>query len=140
MMAHASIHHETAYAIFMKSIFFLRVLNGSALAQVIIMRWIAKIRCTTVDLQSVHTTSIKNSMNLYTHLCTVGTNTVYAEKLISFRRFCHAAASFKARKQHILEFPYFKVIRQPTVRHVRGRLHTEPSEGWNPFQRPDGSP
>ena len=87
----------------------LRILNGRALARMIMMRWMNIFRCTTVNLRSVHTLCTKFNESVYT-LCTV--YTLYTDFLINFRRFRHGVASFKSRKQHILEFSSFKVIRQ----------------------------
>ena len=84
---------------------FLRILNGRALARMITMRWMNIFRCTTVNLQSVHTLYTKFNESMYT-MCIVYTHCVH-RKFDKFRR--------KARKQHILEFPYVKVIRQTVV-------------------------
>ena len=111
----------------------MRILNGRALARMITMRWMNIFRCTTVNLQSVHTLYTKFNVSVYT-LCTVYTHCVYRKfdefstvstakpsrrfdngETLAARWFRHPATSFKARKQHILEYPSIKVIRQTVV-------------------------
>jgi hypothetical protein len=73
-------------------------------------------RCTTVNVQSVHTLYIVLNFDesVYT-LCTVYTHCVYRKfDILSTVLPCTdaAAARYKARKQRILELSSFKVIRQ----------------------------
>jgi hypothetical protein len=97
------------------------------------VRWMNIFRCSTVNLQSVQTLYTKFNESVST-LCTVYTHCVYRKfdtfstvstakpssrsddgETLTAGWFRHPAASFKARKQHILEFPSFKVIHQTVV-------------------------
>ena len=76
-------------------------------------------RCTTVNMQSVHTLNANFNESVHTVYC-AHTLRVYTHGV--YRKFDEfsmvspctdaAAASFEARKQRILEFQSFKLIRQ----------------------------
>ena len=87
----------------------LHILNGRALARMIMMRWMNIFRCTTVNLRSVHTLCTKFNESVYT-LCTV--YTLYTDFFDKFSTVSPWSSELQITKATHSGISIFKVIRQ----------------------------